>query len=418
VRRGRRIVTPLCAAALALITVGVAVAIARSSRAHGAFASQCPDPYPPYRDPANPLMLPGGPRSDPLTGAGLFVDGPRHGAAAGAIESLLGIDPQSYPDDYSWAAFKQAIDHGRPHHKLAGRAHASLRWKVSMLEKIAEQPEALRFSIYSGGGGPGAIYGQVQKVFCHNLTADPGSIPMISTYFLHPVFSDCPTPSEVLAAGPAFRRRIDEMAAATGNRPAVYLLELDGVGSSRCLQRTGALGDWEADLRYEAQTMEALPHTVVYLEAGYSDANPAGYTARVLNAAGVQGIRGFFTNDTHLNWTIKEVRWAQRVSRLTDGAHFIVNTAQNGRGPKGNPDPVTQGNEDLCNPPGRGLGPQDTTEPGFLGADGFLWTHVPGNSSGSCGGGPAAGTFWPARAIGLAARANGRLGPGYPSRPY
>ena len=418
VRRGRRTVLALCVVALALIVVGVAVAIARSSHAHAADAPQCQDPYPSYRDPSNPLMVPGGSRPDPLSGASFFVDGPRHGRAAGAIASLLGIDPESYPDDYSWARFKQTIDHGRLHHKLAGRSHASLRWKIRMLEKIAEEPEAQRFSSYSGGGGPGAIYGQVQKIFCHNLTADPGSIPIISTYFLHPAFSGCPTPSEILAAGPEFRRRIDEMAAGTGNRPVVYLLEIDAIGSSRCMQRTGALGVWEADLRYEAQTMAALPHTVVYLEAGYSDANPVGYTTRVLNAAGVQGIRGFFTNDTHLNWTTKEVRWAQKISRLTLGAHFVVNTAQNGRGPKRNPHPVTEGNEDLCNPPGRGLGPQPTTQTGFADADGFLWTHVPGNSSGHCRGGPNPGTFWPARAIGLAARANDQLGPGYPSRPY
>lgn len=51
-------------------------------------------------------------------------------------------------------------------------------------------------------------------------------------------------------------------------------------------------------------------------------------------------------------------------------------------------------------------------------ADAFLWTHVPGNSGGSCNGGPPNGTFFPALAIGMAERANGRLGPGDPSRPY
>ena len=53
------------------------------------------------------------------------------------------------------------------------------------LSKIAGQPEAQRFSIYSGGGGPGKIFGQVEKIFCQNMRADPGSIPIITTYFLH-----------------------------------------------------------------------------------------------------------------------------------------------------------------------------------------------------------------------------------------
>jgi hypothetical protein len=36
----------------------------------------------------------------------------------------------------------------------------------------------------------------------------------------------------------------------------------------------------------------------------------------------------------------------------------------------------------------------------------------------SCNGGTPAGSFWTAKAIGLSARANGQLGPGYPSQPY
>jgi endoglucanase len=285
-----------------------------------------------------------------------------------------------------------------------------------MLEKIAERPEAQRFSMYSQGGGPGAIYSQVQKIFCHNLTADPGSIPIISTFFLYQQ-GYCETAQQILDSRPTFERQINEMADGTGNRPAVYLLELDAVGASKCEADKGALSAWEGDIGYEIDKLSSLPHTVVYVEAGYSDGNGPAYTASVLNAVGINRIRRFFTNDTHINWTMKEIKWAERVSTLTHGAHFIVNTAQNGHGPLLNPHPVTQGNEDLCNPPGRGLGPLPTTAPGFPFADGFLWTHVPGNSSG-CGGGPPAGTFWMARAIRLAANANGKLGPGYPSSPY
>src|ERR1035441_5543109 len=142
------------------------------------------------------------------------------------------------------------------------------------------------------------------------------------------------------------------------------------------------------------------------------------YTARILNAIEVSKIRGFFTNDTHQNWTSAEVHWAQQISKLTHGAHFIVNTSDNGRGPKLNPHPVTQGTEALCNPPDRGIGPMDTTATTSSQADAFLWTHPPGNSSGSCGGGTPSGTFWAAKAISMAAFANSQLGPGYPSRPY
>jgi len=404
------------------ISIGIAAASGRTARAQAAYEQQCSDRYPATRDPSNPLMLPTPPGPNPLNGAHFFVNGPEHGSAAGAIARLLGIDTStpvgsmlpSFSDNDSWAWFKARVER-----KIqSGEVPGGIVRKIRLLEKIADEPEAQRFSSYSQGGGPGAIYGQVQKIFCHNIQADPGSIPLITTYFLHADNGGCATNSQLAADWPTFKRRIDEMAAATGNRPAVYLLELDAFGSSSCMARVGSLGTWEQYLHYEVDTISALHHTVVYLEAGYSDSNPVGYTARALNEAGVRKIRGFFTNDTHINWTINEVRWAEKISRLTGGAHYVVNTAQNGNGPLLNSHPVTEGVEALCNPPGRGLGPRDTTDTGFPHADAFLWTHPPGNSSGHCNGGPDSGTFWISRALDLAAHANDRIGPDYPSRPY
>jgi endoglucanase len=410
----------LAALATALIVVAAtgssSAAGKTSAKAHAAFAQQCPDRYPGKDDSSNPLMLPAAPGSDPLHGANFFVDGPRHGAAASAIASLVGLNPKNYNDDYSWTRFQDSLSRGSVANKLAhnpGLAH-----KVQMLEKIASQPESQRISIYSEGGSPAGIFGQTQKIFCHNLTADPGSIPVFTTYFLHPAVGGCATRSQLSAAGPDFRNRVDAMAAATGNRPAVFLLEIDGVGSSRCMQTTGALSIWEADLKYEATKIASLAHTVVYLEGGYSDGNPPGYTAKVLNASGVRSIRGFFTNDTHINWTIDEIHWAEKVSAKTGGAHFIVNTAQNGNGPLRPHNRVKNGNEVLCNPPGRAMGPPPTTTTGFAHADAFLWTGPPGNSSGSCNGGTASGTFWAARGIELASRAQAKLGPGFPADKY
>jgi endoglucanase len=397
------------------VTFRVTTAAARAAQAHVADVQQCPEPYPAQRDPSNPLALPVAPGSNPLSGARFFVPGPAKGSAAAAIAQLLGLDPLNLPVDESWAQFQQELASGPLATKLAG--DPALAHQVAMLSKIASQPEAQRLSSYSWGGGPGGIFKQAQKILCSNMTADPGSIPIFNTYFLHPTLGGCPTPAQVTAYDPVFRRRIDEMAAAVDRRPAVFLLELDAIGSSSCVTRQGSMRAWEADLRYEMRKMQSLPHTVVYVEGGYSDSNSVRYTARILNAIGVNRIRGFFTNDTHEQWTLNEVRWANKISKLTHGAHFIVNTAQNGNGPLLNSHPITQGVENLCNPPGRGIGVPDTTSTHYAHADAFMWTHPPGNSSG-CGGGPPGGVFWPARAIQLAQNANAQLGPGLPSQPY
>jgi Glycosyl hydrolases family 6 len=414
--RAAKIVLTAFAVLGALSLVMATTAFSRADKARAArWHQQCSEPYPGTRDPANPLDLPSPPGADPLNGAQFFVPGPAKGSAAKAIAQLLGRNPQTMPINESWARFAGRLSSGPMAAQIA--SNAGLAHQVAELSKIASQPEAQRISVYSEGGSPAGIFGQTEKIFCQNMKADPGTIPIFNTYFLHAKLGGCPTPAEVHAYTPLFDRQINAMAAAVGRRPAVFLLEIDGIGSSRCVQSHGSLPPWEADLRYEIGKVGSLPHTVVYVEAGYSDSNPVGYTARVLNAIGVNRIRGFFTNDTHENWTINEVRWATAISQRTHGAHFIVNTADNGRGPLINHDRVHNGNADLCNPPGRGIGPLDTTDTGFAYADAFLWTHPPGNSSG-CGGGPPGGVFWPARAIGMAERADQQLGPGFPSRPY
>src|SRR5690242_8046589 len=73
----------------------------------------CSDPHSWQRDPTNPLALPNPPGPNPLNGANFFVDGPAHGAAAGAIASVLGLNPKNFPDNYSWAQFRQELDLGR-----------------------------------------------------------------------------------------------------------------------------------------------------------------------------------------------------------------------------------------------------------------------------------------------------------------
>jgi endoglucanase len=406
----------------AVFTSTAAVLAASATAALSATAGPAPAPaaqtlcagaYPATRDASNPLMLsPAPPAGNPLAGASFFVNGPRNGAAAGAIATLLGHNPKSYSEDESWATFAQYVN------SRLDSVSSRLAYKIRMLEKIASEPATQRISSYSAGGTPQGVYQQTHKLFCHNFNADPGTIPVINTYFLHGTLHGCPTPGQVNRYRPYFERQINALASATGRRPVVFLLEMDYLGSSKCIQHVGSLPGWESLMRYEVKTLGALPHTVLYIEAGYSDSNGPTYTARGLNRSGISSTAGFYTNDTHEQWTINEIRWGEKISRMTHGAHFIVNTNQNGRGPKLNRHPRTQGVEDLCDPPGRGLGPRPTTSTGFPLVDAFMWVAVPGMSNGCVKGAPPSATFWPARAISLASRAQGKLGPGYPNDPY
>jgi endoglucanase len=412
--------------AAGLLALALALPATSSGRRRHGSAGGCATPnVNSPRDPANPLALPTAPSTgDPLQGAHFFVDGPRHGQAAGAIAQLIGVNPKAQPESMSWADFKQ---------RHLGAINGNT--KARAITKIADEQETQNISLYAEGGGPGAIFGQTSKLLCNNAAADTadGSVMVFSTFFW-PQGNECPSAGQLRSWNGTFRRLVSEMARAIGNKRALVLEEIDGIGVSSCM-KASALPLWLDDLKFESQKFGSLPHTVAYIEGGYSDANSAGLTARRLWRAGVRSVRGFWTNGTHFAWSANEIRWAQDVANdlktISHGrytAHFVVNSAQNGQGPKIPRSIVKSGNEELCNPPGRGLGriPTGDVHPtfdgkNFQGLDGFLWTGVPGRSHNSnCPGGPwkPAGVFDPKFALELANNANQKLGPGAPSQPY
>jgi hypothetical protein len=408
--------TAIVAAAAALAIVATTGAEAARPGAPGPVArpatAVCPSGLSASRDLANPLALPTPPGSNPLAGAQplFFVQTPARGPAAAAIASLLGVTP---PDTESWGTFAASLQSGPLAQKLA--SDSQLASEVSLLSLIAREPVGSRFSVYTAGGGPGAIESQLNKFLCRMHTVAPNAIPLLSTYFLlHG--PGCPTESASDKA--VFERRVNEFAAGVADYPTVIFAEEDAIDTAGCLSKAG-LGAREKLLAYEVSMLAKIPHAVVYLDGGTEDANSAGFAAKILNAAGVRKIRGFFLNATHRNWTSKEIAFGEKISKLTHGAHFIINTGDNGRGPTLNPHPAKQGIENLCNPPGSGLGPQPTTDTGFPLVDAFEWTSEPGNSGGVCHPGePASGVFGVNLGLALARNANGQLGPGYPSRPY
>ena len=182
---------------------------------------------------------------------------------------------------------------------------------------------------------------------------------------------------------------------------------MDSVITMPCLSRHGQAVR-EQELQYAINTLIAnCPHLVIYLDAGAADALSPKQAARYLRRSGVAKIQGFFLNATHFDWTSDEIQFGEKISRLTGGKHFVVNTGTNGRGPLRPPDIVHQGNEVLCNPSGRGLGPRPTSDTGFPNVDMFAWTTNPGESGGPCRpGAPKTGVFWPAYALALVRNAN------------
>ncbi|MGO4421684.1 glycoside hydrolase family 6 protein, partial [Streptomyces sp. MCAF7] len=58
--------------------------------------------------------------------------------------------------------------------------------------------------------------------------------------------------------------------------------------------------------------------------------------------------------------------------------------------------------EAWCNPKGRALGETPTVRTGDGAVAAYLWIKRPGESDGTCKGGPKAGQWWPRYALDLA----------------
>ncbi|MBT0995575.1 glycoside hydrolase family 6 protein [Cellulomonas sp. DKR-3] len=130
----------------------------------------------------------------------------------------------------------------------------------------------------------------------------------------------------------------------------------------------------------------------VYLDAGHSNWRTASDTASRLRAAGVARARGFFTNVSNYNATSREKSYAQAVARRLAASglgaghrHYVVDTSRNG---------TASADGQWCNPRGQGLGVRPRAVQAGYQLDALLWVKHPGESDGTCNGGPGAGQWW------------------------
>jgi endoglucanase len=279
------------------------------------------------------------------------------------------------------------------------------------LGAIAGQPGTARFGSFSYPNATEAVRTYLRDA----ARTEPGSVPLIATYRV--VDGHCGNWADPPADQASYDSFIAGFANGIGRHRAVLFLEMDALITVGCLSPYGVEVRMR-ELRYAIDVLMATcPNLVIYLDGGAADALPAWRTARLLRHAGVAKIAGFFLNSTHFDWTAHEIRYGEEISRMTGGKHFVVNTGENGQGPLRPPSVLAQGNEVLCNPPGRGLGPRPTTNTGIPNVDAFAWTSNPGESGGACvPGAPPTGAYWPAYAQMLVSNANFTLNVGAISR--
>lgn len=260
-------------------------------------------------------------------------------------------------------------------------------WRASrpadagLMERIAGQPVAKWLGEWSG---------DVRAEVSRTISAAAGRIPVFVVYNIPN--RDCGSYSAGGATSAAGYKGWIRQVAAGLSSGAVVIVEPDAVAGMDCL--SAAMQDDRAELLRDAVTVLKGAGAIVYLDAGHARWHSASTMAERLRRTGIANADGFALNVSNYVQSEENIRYGEQVSSLTGGRHFIIDTSRNGIGP------ISA--DAWCNPRGRALGKLPTTNTGHALIDAFLWVKVPGESDGTCNGGPSAGAWWAEYALELA----------------
>lgn len=267
-----------------------------------------------------------------------------------------------------------------PNSNAANQANA---WSASRpsdaakMQLLANQPTAKWFGDWSG---------DIKSAVSSYVNAANGKTAVMVAYDIPQ--RDCGGYS---AGGSSnYLSWISSFAAGIGSGNAIVILEPDSLAQISCLSSA----DQATRLSLLSQAVTLLkqhPNTKVYLDAGHSGWVDAGTMAGLLSKANVQNADGFSLNVSNYNATSLEESYGQNVSSKVGGKHFVIDTSRNGNGSNGQ----------WCNASGAAIGSYPTLSTGNGLTDSFLWIKTPGESDGTCNGGPSAGTWWADYALSL-----------------
>ncbi|WP_228977073.1 glycoside hydrolase family 6 protein [Streptomyces sp. DH12] len=294
--------------------------------------------------------------------------------------------PGGDPDHRPRAADRFWVDpDGNAARRAAGHRRAGEPRAAALVHRIASRPTG----VWIGTGDP---EGEARRVTAAAAAAD--RTPLLVLYDIP--HRDCGQHSAGGAPdGAAYRAWVEAVARGVGAHRAAVVLEPDAVMH----MVDGCTGPRYHEERYAllagaVRRLARLPHTRVYLDAGNPGWSRPEALPGPLLRAGLADADGFAVNVANFHTTAASRAYGRRISALTGGKHFVIDTGRNGNGPH----PAGE----WCNPPGRALGEPPTTRTGDPLVDAHLWVKRPGESDGPCRGGPRAGEWFAPYALELA----------------
>lgn len=171
--------------------------------------------------------------------------------------------------------------------------------------------------------------------------------------------------------------------------PSVIILEPDALAGRECLnsRKSNLLKKAVAELKRNS-------NAIVYIDAGHGEWNSVDAIAQKLNNAGIDIADGFSLNVSNFRSTPTTIEYGTNISNKVKNKHFVIDTSRNGES-------ATPLNYEWCNQRNRAIGTLPSSDTGNTLVDAYLWIKQPGQSDGTCNGGPEAGVWWPEYALEL-----------------
>jgi endoglucanase len=268
------------------------------------------------------------------------------------------------------------VDANSPAARQAKEWQRSRPQDAARMRTIAQQPQVIWM-----GDWLSDVRREADAVSSRIVSA--GALPVFVAYSIP--YRDCGSFSAGGArGGDGYRRWVGGFVDGLQHRQTVIILEPDAIAGADCLPLR--LKDERYLLLQQAVQNFKNSGAAVYIDAGHVKWHPPAEMANRLTKAGIQFADGFSLNVSNFHSTQSNISYGESVSRLVGGKHFLIDTSRNGRG--------GASEKDWCNPRDQALGQAPTTNTGHPLVDALLWVKVPGQSDGTCNGGPRAGEWW------------------------
>lgn len=261
------------------------------------------------------------------TGSRSKAVGERRVLTYGAATPRLAANPSNPLAGHEWGVY------------LGHAEHTYDPWLASEGEQKAAtgeillQPKAKWFGRWLSSGQVGD---KVREYIQAQTGGDPDVLTQMTIFNMDPWEGDNCKRLPTTAEKAGYRRYVNEVAAAIGDTLTALVLQPDGPFAGCAPGRSKV---YSKLIGWSARVLSALPRTSVYIDMGSPGwfRDDISEAVRLLVDAGVADARGFALSVTHMDTTRQSVNFGSRVvaalaERGIPGKHFVIDTADNGRG--------------------------------------------------------------------------------------